>query len=116
MRGSVFAGVLVMLAATNQAHAQEPPLNVAEWSSAIEILQRARSAVEKGWYQITAIPRADCLATALEKGWRDAQKSLVDFDYARLAVNRAIHAPPLAELTVPGALSPLLGQVLYVLE
>jgi hypothetical protein len=101
MRAALFGGVLIMVAASNQASAQEP-LNVAEWSSAIEILKLAKTSIEEGWYQVTAAPGADCVSSALETAWKNSNKSLVDFDYARLAVNRAIDAPPLDQLTKQG--------------
>lgn len=100
MRNLLLGSVLIMLTASHTS-AQDMPLNVSEWSSAIEIIERAKSVIlEEGWYQIQAAPgKGQCLATGLEKGWQELDKSLVDFDYARLAVNRAIDAPALNNLT-----------------
>jgi hypothetical protein len=76
----------------------EAPLNVAEWSSARDILVGARAQINVGWGQGETInpdgmPRISCLATALEASLLEKRKSIVDFNYAMLALNKAIDAP-----------------------
>lgn len=101
MRSTLF-GLVILFGMASSAHAQdEQPLNVAEWQSAIEILQYAKAAIVKhGWQQGALSPvESECMATAMERGWSELNKSLVDFDYAKLAVDRAIGAPSLTSLT-----------------
>lgn len=100
--------VTVFLFASAICNANES-LNYTEWNNAKSILSGARDIlIKNGWYRVEPKPNAaDCLATALEKSWKKSGLSLVDFSYARLALDKAIDAPkdiPTAEddpLSVP---------------
>lgn len=94
----IIAGVIAMLL-TSESFAQEQPLNVAEWSSAIDILKKSRSLIESGWYQVNPIPDSNCIATAIEASWKESGKSLSEFDYVKLAINYSINSPPAEKLT-----------------
>lgn len=71
------------------------PLNHVEWNNAKEILVNTKSILEKkGWYRVKPEEKhAHCLATALEESWQELGLSLVDFSYARHALDQAIDAP-----------------------
>jgi len=95
---SLTLGVLIMLALTPKCYSQEtPPLNVAEWASAREILEGAKAFVGSGWAQgnsdPNSMPRVVCLSTAMEASFLEKHKTIVDFEYAKLALNKAIDAP-----------------------
>ena len=82
---------------------EELPLNVQEWRSVAEVVEFARRKIhDGGWYQVEAISGLECLATALQKSWMELGKSLVDWDYTRLAINVAINAPPWSSLRRDG--------------
>ncbi|MDX2385124.1 hypothetical protein GOD60_14125 [Sinorhizobium medicae] len=87
-----------MLASYSTGLAQESrALNVAEWQAAQEILEDAKVKVESGWYQNeppAGGPRTYCMSTAMQQALIDQNKTMVDFDYAKLALNNAIEAPP----------------------
>lgn len=76
----------------NEVDQSQLALNEHEWGSAREILLRARALVERqGWQQGSTGPvQPVCVATALESAWLQGTWSLVDFDYARAALTRAI--------------------------
>ena len=83
--------------------AEELPLNVREWQSAVKILALAQEKISQGgWYQVEATEGAECLATALERSWQELGKSLVDWDYAKLAMDTALNAPRLQSLSIQG--------------
>lgn len=99
MKAICFGAVLAM-SISSMSGAQDAPLNVEEWRSASEIIELAKAKIEEGgWYQVEAVPGAACMTTALESSWRELDKTLVDWDYARMAVNQALDAPQLASLS-----------------
>lgn len=93
-------GLAMSIAMTTGAAAQNLPLNVEEWRSATEVLASAREKVSKGWYQVEPVLGAECIATALEKSWSELNKSLVDWDYVKMAMNAAIESPSLESLSL----------------
>ena len=95
-------GVAIMATLTTSTWAQnDPPLNVPEWQSAVDIIQGAKAdIVQNGWMQHPeAGSSVQCLSTALEKSWQSQKKTMVDFAYARMAVDDAIGAPPITALS-----------------
>jgi len=95
---SYILGLAISIAMICGALAQELPLNAGEWNSTIEVLTEAREKIETGWYQVEPIAAHECMATALEKSWSELGKSLVDWDYIKLAMNSALDAPKLSSL------------------
>ena len=94
-------GVVLCVATSSNLAAQELPLNVKEWRSAIEVIRLARQTInEGGWYQVEVISGAECMATALEKSWIQLDKSLVDWEYTKLAMNQVLDAPELSSLSL----------------
>lgn len=96
----VYLFVSVILIAGSAA-ANEQALNVAEWTSAVEILKGAKAAIiEHGWQQgSTESVTPECVTTAMERSWLRLKKTMVDFDYAKLAMSHAVSAPPAARVT-----------------
>ena len=102
MRRYLFGAILGVFMVSN-VMAEEAPLNVQEWRSAVEVLALAREKISRGgWYQVEVIERAECLTTALEKSWQELGKSLVDWDYTKLAMDTAISGPSLHTLSEKG--------------
>ena len=99
-------GLALMMTTSTAAFGQsDPPLNVAEWQSAIEILTGAREEIVKNDWQHGdnfPNPRAAFMAVAMERSWKQLNKTMVDFDYAKLAMNRVIDAPAISSLAVSG--------------
>lgn len=98
MRKLFILGAIIAMSSISNAVAQSPQaLNVSEWTSAREILEGAKANVAAGWSQgnaeLSVIPRVHCMSTALEASFLEQRKTLVDFDYAKLALNTAIDAP-----------------------
>lgn len=98
---SIIVGIVMMISAGSVTAQDQRPLNVEEWQSAVQILQAAKTAIEeKGWQQGATEPtEARCLATAMEDAWLGERKSLVDFEYAKLALDQALDAPDASSLT-----------------
>jgi hypothetical protein len=83
------------------------PLNVSEWESATKILVRARELVMIGpWGKpltdttLSPGPNVPCMAVAMESAWKEQAASIVDFDYARMAMDEAINLPELTQIEV----------------
>lgn len=89
-------GLYVLLASIScSVSANELPLNAQEWSNAEQILMGTKNILEEyEWYRAEKpSTKAYCLSEALEKSWKDSDYSLVDLDYAKLALNESIKAP-----------------------
>jgi hypothetical protein len=92
----VLLGMAMMLALTTGASSQDKPLNVGEWQSAVQILKGAKTKVEGNWGQgpnAGGGSRTTCLSVAMEQSWAEQKKTMVDFDYAKMALSRAINMP-----------------------
>ena len=68
------------------------PLNQKEWQAASKILLRAIDLIEeKGWQQGETMPsKQHCLATSIEQAYREDDYTIVDFNYTREALSRAL--------------------------
>lgn len=86
---------------------EDPALNSKEWESAAGLLERAKELIEIGpWGKPLTDPdlavgpdEVTCIAFAMNDALNEMGISVVDFEYAKLAMSQAIDAPPLAELT-----------------
>ena len=103
MKRQICGALLLASVAYNVAAEEEIPLNVQEWQETIEILTLAHEKILLGgWYQVKVVEGAECLATSLEKSWQELGKSLVIWDYTKLAIDTVINAPNLQSLSVKG--------------
>jgi hypothetical protein len=73
----------------------DAPVNANEWLAASAILTRAGQLIrERGWQRGSPVPVAkECMATALEHAFREKDYTIVDFNYARDALARALNVP-----------------------
>jgi hypothetical protein len=85
---------------------EQPPLNQAEWQSATELLVRAKELIEIGpWGKPltdTSLAGPDeitCIAFAMNDAQNELGTSIVNFEYARLAMSQAIDAPDMSSLS-----------------
>ena len=67
--------------------------NQKEWQSASRILLRAIDLVKQnGWQQgsISTVPQ-ECLATSIERAYKEGDYTIVDFNYTREALSRILN-------------------------
>ena len=83
--------------------------NQKEWQSAERILLRAIDLVKQNGWQQGAIDTVsqECLATSIERAYKEGDYTIVDFNYTREALSRVLNvsrepeAIPLDTLDVP---------------
>lgn len=69
--------------------------NQKEWQTARKILLRAIDLVKQnGWQQraVSTVPQ-DCLATSIERAYKEGDYTIVDFNYTREALSRILKVP-----------------------
>lgn len=74
---------------------QHMAANQKEWQTANRILLRAVDLVKQNGWQQSAISQVaqECLATSIEKAYKEGDYTIVDFNYTREALSRILNIP-----------------------